>query len=118
MERSDFAWDKGLELRLLGGGCAGFHLTPMTSLPLPTVSSSRLPMDVTSIKPVWPSQEVDSPPSTLLKNYQNVPRTEKVCDVLPGGLNCCLDCQDLKLRRTHAETLKGQSSQALSADEH
>lgn len=37
---------------------------------------------------------------------------------LLGGSNCCLGCQDLQLWRTQAEILKGQSPQALSADEH
>ncbi|XP_045715191.1 28S ribosomal protein S15, mitochondrial [Phyllostomus hastatus] len=49
-------------------------------------------------KPVRPSQEDDPPPSTLLKDYQNIPGIEKVDDVVKRLLSLEMANQKEKLK--------------------
>ncbi|KAM7064324.1 LOW QUALITY PROTEIN: small ribosomal subunit protein uS15m-like [Molossus nigricans] len=49
-------------------------------------------------KPVRPSQEDDPPPSTLLKDYQNIPGIEKVDDVVKRLLSLEMSNQKEKLK--------------------
>ncbi|ELK01961.1 28S ribosomal protein S15, mitochondrial [Pteropus alecto] len=85
-------------LGLPGGGCSrlpsdhwGLRASPR-GLSLPAARGYAIQ------KPVQPSQEDDPPPSTLLKDYQNIPGIEKVDDVVKRLLSLEMANQKEKLK--------------------
>ncbi|XP_058409693.1 small ribosomal subunit protein uS15m [Diceros bicornis minor] len=69
-------------LGLPGAGCARLPSDPWSLLSPPRGLIFQAARGYAIRKPVQPSQEDDPPPSTLLKDYQNVPGIEKVDDVV------------------------------------
>ncbi|KAF3820018.1 small ribosomal subunit protein uS15m [Mirounga angustirostris] len=84
-------------LGLPGGACAR---PPSLQWGLPSPRGVILPAvrGYATHKPVQPSQEDDPPPSTLLKDYQNIPGIEKFDDVVRRLLSLEMANQKEKLK--------------------
>ncbi|XP_008692611.1 28S ribosomal protein S15, mitochondrial [Ursus americanus] len=84
-------------LGLPGGACAR---PPSRQWGLPSPQGVILPAvrAYAAQKPVQPSQEDDPPPSTLLKDYQNVPGMERFDDVVRRVLSLEMANQKEKLK--------------------
>ncbi|KAF6345123.1 mitochondrial ribosomal protein S15 [Rhinolophus ferrumequinum] len=84
-------------LGLPGGGCARLP-SEHWGLPSPRGLILRAARGYAIQKPVRPSQEDDPPPSTLLKDYQNIPGIEKADDVVKRLLSLEMANQKEKLK--------------------
>ncbi|XP_070260840.1 small ribosomal subunit protein uS15m [Myotis yumanensis] len=84
-------------LGLPGGGCARLPSDPRV-LPSPPRGLLPAARGYAIQRPVRPSQEDDPPPSTLLKDYQDVPGIEKVDDVVKRLLSLEMGNQKEKLK--------------------
>ncbi|XP_037683630.1 28S ribosomal protein S15, mitochondrial isoform X3 [Choloepus didactylus] len=82
-------------LRLWGGGNARLPSDQWGLQPRGFLQAAR---GYAIQKPVQPRQEDDPPPSTLLKDYQNVPGIEKVDDVVKRLLSLEMANQKEKLK--------------------
>ncbi|XP_037005643.2 28S ribosomal protein S15, mitochondrial [Artibeus jamaicensis] len=82
----------------LGGGCARVPSDRWGPPSPPRGFTLQAARGYAIQKPVRPSQEDDPPPSTLLKDYQNIPGIEKVDDVVKRLLSLEMANQKEKLK--------------------
>ncbi|XP_046518835.1 28S ribosomal protein S15, mitochondrial [Equus quagga] len=85
-------------LGLPGGGGARLPCDPWGLLSPPRGLILQAARGYAVRKPVRPSQEDDPPPSTLLKDYQNIPGIEKVDDVVKRLLSLEMASRKEKLK--------------------